>query len=99
MTPMTRATPVKRRNDLAVIHHTDQLIVLALDQQSCEPLAVFDSGVEIWRQLNSSFQSIADLTARVATELGVDADVIEPDVVRFVSILVAKGAIECDDDA
>ncbi|WP_390623382.1 PqqD family protein [Subtercola endophyticus] len=99
MTALSRETHVRRREHVAVVDKSDELIILALDQRSCEPLAISETGIEIWRSLTTSFQTISAIAALISGEMRVDSREIETDIIQFISVLVSKGVVERGDRA
>ncbi|GGF12990.1 PqqD family protein [Subtercola lobariae] len=99
MTAWARDTMVRRRENIAIVTRTNQLVVLALDQPSCEPFSISGSGVDVWQSIESSFQSISDLSNRISRIAHIDPRSIEGDIINFVSVLFSKGLIERGDEA
>jgi len=80
-------------DDVAVARSTaERLVVLALANADAKPFAIEGTGVIIWDELDG-VRSLARIAGDLAEEFGVDAAVIEPDVVSFAAELESRGLV------
>ena len=94
MSDLPSPLSVRRRSATAEVVHEEYVVVLALDRNDCEPLAIAGSAMVIWQTLTASFQPLSTVTRTIAERVGVASTDIESDIAQFVSTLVDRDIAE-----